>query len=574
MQRGIKSEALEQRKGWTFEKLNLSNPAQVQYVMSLNEAKSLLRHRGFSLETKEGIDKAWESKLAITEKLERNTENVDVHLPFRKINMAREKLQANLNRIEPVKGSDDDLKRMQQYAAEKELIAYEATKAKDAADKQESLQKHHECDQPIQDRGIEEDTRRKNLVSSVGFESMEARTAKDELGFGYKDPMNIQEIHDAWNRLITRRDFEPFDLRDPEAVVKILNKARERAFNILPPDQGPAVTQWRISWKKLVEDEQCKFRKYYNIGFIGVGDMEIQAVECTLDLRSLPLLDMKTAIYAWKRVVLPKFAGDPEHPVETIKNMNKAREFLFSIMTKHNPQEKIPIQHWRDTMKQQTNEPDQQEKVDEPLVEEVKSPEHFQQSGEVLAEEPMTQQHNQEQPDDGILALKTQVMAQGIKIEKMESELSCIKQVLEDLLKTVKRSKRSNEDSEDDMSVGSSEMSQVTSDERKTQKRKHTRTEENKEGNEFIDDIKRFFADQFEEKSGAHILCSELYTIFQRSRGEGSELEKNLFKLYAPAHLKEKWPNCKDSRFHKHRCYRNVAVKSDVSNGSTAVPEG
>ena len=244
-------------------------------------------------------------------------------------------------------------------------------------------------------------------------------------------------------------------------------------------------------------------------------------------------------------------------------------------MTKHNPQENIPIKQWRDTMKQQTNEPDQQEKVDEPLVEEVKSPEHFQQSGEVLAEDCMTQQRNPEQPDDGvIIELRTQLMAQGIKIEKMESELSGIKQVLEDLLKTVKRSKRSNEDSEDDMSVGSSEMSQVTSDERKTQKRKHTRTEENKEGNEFIDDIKRFFADHFEEKSGAHILCSELYTIFQRSTGEGSDFEKNMFKYHAQKHFMAQWPNCKESRFQKQRCYLHVAVKADVSNGSTAVPEG
>jgi len=303
--------------------------------------------------------------------------------------------------------------------------------------------------------------------------------------------------------------------------------------------------------------------------------MDMQAaVTILLGPRNPPLLDMRTARHMWETAVLPKFAGDPEHPVDTIKKMNKAREVLFSIMTKTNAQENIKIEHWRDTMKQQTNEPDQQEKVDEQLVEEVKSPEHFQQSGEVLAEEPMTQQHNQEQPDDGILALKTQVMAQGIKIEKMESELSCIKQVLEDLLKTVKRSKRSNEDSEDDMSVGSSEMSQVTSDERKTQKRKHTRTEENKEGNAFIDDIKRFVAEEFEEKSGAHILCSELYTIFQLSRGEGSELEKNLFKLHAPTHFREKWPNCKDSRFQKQCCYCNVAVKADVSNGSTALPEG
>jgi hypothetical protein len=175
----------------------------------------------------------------------------------------------------------------------------------------------------------------------------------------------------------------------------------------------------------------------------------------------------------------------------------------------------------------------------------------------------MTQQRNKEQPDDGIiLEFKAQLMAQGIKIEKMESELSGIKQVLEDLLRTVKRSKRSNEDLEDDMSVGSSEMNQVTSDECKTQKRKHKRTDENKEGNAFIDDIKRFFADQFEEKPGAHILCSELYTIFQRSRGEGSELERNLFKHHAATHLKTQWPNATNSKFMGQRCYLNVAVKS------------
>jgi len=121
--------------------------------------------------------------------------------------------------------------------------------------------------------------------------------------------------------------------------------------------------------------------------------------------------------------------------------------------------------------------------------------------------------------------------------------------VVKELLETVKGLKRIREDSDDDMSVESSVVPVKNQD-------------GESEFKTLEEEIKNFVSEEFEEKRGARFLCNELYMIFRRSRGDGSEHEKNVFRHNARTHFMKRWPNCKESRFNKQRCYINVAVKT------------
>ena len=184
----------------------------------------------------------------------------------------------------------------------------------------------------------------------------------------------------------------------------------------------------------------------------------------------------------------------------------------------------------------------------------------------------------QDQLDTGSLTLKEQMMsqqtrieayetkieAQQLQFESMKNELADVKQVVKELLETVKGLKRIREDSDDDMSVESS-VSAIKNQPRKD--RKHLKKEEGSLNEDIKfkaleDEIKSFVAEEFEEKHGTHVLCCELYTIFRRSRGDGSDYEMNMFKYHVSKYFKIQWPTHTSGRFKNIRCYYNIAVKT------------
>jgi hypothetical protein len=328
-----------------------------------------------------------------------------------------------------------------------------------------------------------------------------------------------------------------------------------------------------------VEEEQRKYRKYYNMKYIAEGDMNLETAMTVLDLRNPPLASMRTARWAWERAVLPAYPEDDDHPVEKIQAMNKARDALFSVMT----YEKIRINEWIDTMTPKLVMP-MAEQSDESLTGEVESVKHLdnvliRETGPPLAEQPVIEQLNEQVdgalPDDGRLSWGERMMAQQMTIKRIQHDLSIAeqnvkdikknlsnaKQVFEDMLETNRGSKRSKEDANDEMSEESSEMGEKTSKTGFQCHRKHRRSNENKELVRLFTDIERFVADEFEEKRGAHVLCNELYAMFRRSSGERSEFEQNVFKKHIGAEIKKQWPNHKYGRFQNIRCYFHISAK-------------
>jgi hypothetical protein len=347
--------------------------------------------------------------------------------------------------------------------------------------------------------------------------------------------------------------------------VRDVNIAREFMFTFLAnEDEKAKVEQWRLDWNGLVEDEQRKFRKYFNVGFDSKTTMEKSAALSTLNLSEPKILNAKIITYAWETVVLPKHLGDEEHTVEKLKITNKALDVLFNEPSLDN----IQINLWKETMPPQPG--------DVLLVDE---------SSTLLDEPPATLELEQDQLDTGSLALKEQMMsqqtrieayetkieaqqtkieAQQLQFESMKNELADVKQVVKELLETVKGLKRIREDSDDDMSVESS-VAAIKNQPRKD--RKHLKKEggslnEDVKFKALEDEIKSFVAEEFEVKHGAHVLCSELYTIFRRSRGDGSDYEMNMFKYHVSKYFKIQWPTHISGRFKNIRCYYNVAVKT------------
>ena len=70
--------------------------------------------------------------------------------------------------------------------------------------------------------------------------------------------------------------------------------------------------------------------------------------------------------------------------------------------------------------------------------------------------------------------------------------------------------------------------------------------------------MKRFCAENFEEKPGAHVLYSELYELFNTLHGD--TCSETFFRRHARRLFLAQWPNCKRSKVKSHHCYLNVCM--------------
>jgi hypothetical protein len=82
-------------------------------------------------------------------------------------------------------------------------------------------------------------------------------------------------------------------------------------------------------------------------------------------------------------------------------------------------------------------------------------------------------------------------------------------------------------------------------------KRRHMRAAGNKEGVEFLEYVKKVFAESFEAKQGARVLYREARDAVSTSM---SAVNENLFQRHAAKLLKEQWP-----------CYLAMIVSAAIS---------
>jgi hypothetical protein len=361
-------------------------------------------------------------------------------------------------------------------------------------------------------------------------------------------------------------------LNDNEVL--ILNTAREVLFeNLSSPSEQSKVTQWKIEWKKLVDDQQRDFRRYHNMGTNDVDEMDEKQAMSTLNLYTLSLVNMDYIKHAWENAVLPEFFGEQEHPVKTIKKMNMGRDVLFGKLIES---EKLRAQKWNCEMKecviaQPQEGPFVQLMTQQPSVEQIDQPRvaRVDQLEQQLAEHPIANLPQVEQPITKLAdhieipPLDDELMAQRVKIENIKSELSKAKRELKEKLKSGQKRAVQTE-SIADMSDSSEPTDSHTKKTRLDGPRTHTKTDDNSDRSAFIEEIKVFCAEEFEESPGARIFCNELYGIFLnwRGMGEGTTLEKSMFTRHARKQFKMQWPNCKDSMSKRQWSYLNVSVKT------------
>ncbi len=90
--------------------------------------------------------------------------------------------------------------------------------------------------------------------------------------------------------------------------------------------------------------------------------------------------------------------------------------------------------------------------------------------------------------------------------------------------------------------------------------RKHGHAVDNKELMELILEMKRVFAECFEEKQGASVLWTELYEVFANSTTL-SKFDKNYFRHYSKRYFLDHWGCAKCSKVGSKHCYVGVAAK-------------
>ena len=94
-------------------------------------------------------------------------------------------------------------------------------------------------------------------------------------------------------------------------------------------------------------------------------------------------------------------------------------------------------------------------------------------------------------------------------------------------------------------------------EDRRLIKRKHRRTDENKESIELTNEMKRVFTERFEEKQDGRVTVDELRDEFLKSTTIFNEC---YFKHHSRNLFLGQWTNARCS---DKRCYVGVAVKSD-----------
>jgi hypothetical protein len=75
------------------------------------------------------------------------------------------------------------------------------------------------------------------------------------------------------------------------------------------------------------------------------------------------------------------------------------------------------------------------------------------------------------------------------------------------------------------------------------------------------DEMKKLFAEKFQESPGSHLFFVDIFDAFVRSRGMVTKFEESLFKLHCKTLFLAQWPNAKHCVYDKKRCYDHVSVK-------------
>jgi hypothetical protein len=80
------------------------------------------------------------------------------------------------------------------------------------------------------------------------------------------------------------------------------------------------------------------------------------------------------------------------------------------------------------------------------------------------------------------------------------------------------------------------------------------------ENPKLFEDMRKIFAERFEERQGSHVKSSEIFEIFARSR-ELSTKEEALFMYHYKKLFHAQWTNAKYIRIHNQRCFLHVCIK-------------
>ena len=104
------------------------------------------------------------------------------------------------------------------------------------------------------------------------------------------------------------------------------------------------------------------------------------------------------------------------------------------------------------------------------------------------------------------------------------------------------------------------QVAQSSDDVTLAKQRIHRRTA--KHNKALFDEMAAVFADHFESKPGAHVLCSVIRDYFVKTRGAPlSKLDEALFKRHSKKLFLAKWPDSKYDIMRRKRCFYGVDIK-------------
>ncbi len=489
--------------------------------MSVIEAKQLLYVKDLSLDDVEGVDAAWKSHLmnAIPlSKTEASSHFGDIFFHIRKFNQAKEVMhnhlkQKNSDTIarENVEVSEKDIREQERVQKAKDHIADEADEAKEREARAAETALRMQRDAPMEEKRIQEEIRRKNLIAYENCPEMSYTTAKQLLKCNHCACMD--EVQTQWVEKIQLANVTASQL-DPFSDIRDLNKAREVSF--LQSNEESKFKQWKDERQLLIDEHQKLLCTYYGIGSDGVGEMEVKQAKIELKLDRSNDIKIVVIQNAWECAVLPETPETPAHPEMIIKKLNKAIDVMLVEYG-------VPIlESWQEKMKLQ------------------------------LAEQPV--------------AVHEQLVGQHEQIEQQNIKKRKVAKPKQQAAKKIKanhvvQSETTTETSEANQTDGG-----VTNKQSRFQgARKHEQLESYEEGRQLAADMTQLFTEKIEQCNGARVMFSDLYAMFlksQESKGFAtSKLEEQLFTKHCWRLFKAQWPHAETGQ-HKHkRCYVHVAAK-------------
>jgi hypothetical protein len=91
--------------------------------------------------------------------------------------------------------------------------------------------------------------------------------------------------------------------------------------------------------------------------------------------------------------------------------------------------------------------------------------------------------------------------------------------------------------------------------------RVHKKINEYCEGKELVEEIQKFFQEEFKAEVNSTLLVSDMMDLFIKSRERTTALERNLFKRHSKKLFLALWPKATYSTNKNKRCFRNVCPK-------------